>query len=422
MATACKVGSFTANTVTGNQAVAHGLGSTPKAIIFFSAGPSVTADGNSGHANSMIGMATSSVARCVVSGVSLDVLGTSDTGKDVRTTACIVHLNNATVVPTVDAIADFVSFDATNFTVNWTDAPAAATLIQYMALGGADLTNVSLGSLTPPTSTGTQAITAVNFLPDGVFFLSGSSTATGSHDPISLGFAANQSPIEQGSFSWFDLDAATTMRSWVAAYDNNCIQYALATDAIDAQASLQSFDATGFTLNWTDAATAGGSVFYLALKGAACHVFNRPKPTSNQTETITVGFQPRGLFFSGNGISTINTNSAAAGANAFFSLGASDGTASGTIGNSQNDGNTLSSGKRAFMRTLGLRFITSPTPTNVGDANPGNFTSTGFDLVWTNTNATAYRYSVMAIGDAPTVVQEMTQRVLTAPTLSGDRT
>jgi hypothetical protein len=401
MATSVKVGSFTANTTTGNQAVPHGLGSTPKAIIFFSVGPSVTVDGNSGHANSCIGMAVSSTQRCVVSGVSLDTVLTSDTGKDVRTTACIVHLNNATTVPTVDAIADFVSFDATNFTINWTDAPAAATLIQFMVLGGTDLTNVFLGTITPPTSIGTQDITAPGFTPNGIFFLSGSSTATGAHDPVALGFAANNGgSIEQSSHAWFDLDAATAMRSWVSGWNDKCISYALATDALDAQASLNAFITNGFQLNWNDAATAGGSVFYLAMKGPAFRVLNRQKPISNQTETVTVGFQSRGLLFMSN-LATINTSSATPGTGAYIAFGASDGTNDGTITNVQNDGNTASSAKRAFLRSLVLRILAAPTPTNVGDGNVTAVGATSFDLTWTNTNTVTHQYAVMVIGDAP---------------------
>jgi hypothetical protein len=98
-----------------------------------------------------------------------------------------------------------------------------------------------------------------------------------------------------------------------------------------------------------------------------------------------------------------------------ISFGASDGTNDGTITNSQNDGNTTSSAKRAFMRSLVLRLLAAPTPTNVGDGNVTAVGATSFDLTWTSTNTNTHQYAVMAIGDTPSVPAATPDLFLMAP-------
>lgn len=123
-----KVGALTEKATDGGQAIT-GVGFVPKAVVFLSTGltaSSVPVD--TGLVDLMTGAATGPSERAVTE------LGDSTTTGMARlsTTACISHLNNsATKVGT----ADFTSFDADGFTLNWQDTDGTARQTIFMALG-----------------------------------------------------------------------------------------------------------------------------------------------------------------------------------------------------------------------------------------------------------------------------------------------
>jgi hypothetical protein len=131
------VGAFNQPTSTGNQSVS-GLGFSPKAELFFSAGraasTSVTA-----HARSMIGAAVSSSNRRTYAATSENGVNPSNTARDVSEALCLTAISDGGT-PTRLAAADFVSQDSDGFTVNWTTADATARQNFYLAFGEAPAT------------------------------------------------------------------------------------------------------------------------------------------------------------------------------------------------------------------------------------------------------------------------------------------
>src|SRR5574341_2172246 len=173
MAFTAFTGSFAANTSTGNQTVDTGTGVQGQAIRFW--GTKQTADGNAVNFSFFLGAATSSTQRWSVWYEELDAQATSRTRNYYIKTACIEIRDTPTTndPSTANGRADFVSFgtggSAGQFTINWSDAPSAAYIINYTFFGGADITNAKAGSFvfpatgTPPV---TQDVTDPGFQPD----------------------------------------------------------------------------------------------------------------------------------------------------------------------------------------------------------------------------------------------------------------
>jgi len=153
MALSTKAGSFALNTSTGNQSVT-GVGFQPEAIIFV--GNNLTADGNAANATLILGFATSSTNRTTQSTRGFDGSNPTDASRSTVATK-VVSLANSSDTIILDA--DFVSFDADGFTINITTSDGVAYIMNYIALGGTDLTNSTILQFTTKTSTGSQAYT-----------------------------------------------------------------------------------------------------------------------------------------------------------------------------------------------------------------------------------------------------------------------
>ena len=130
MAFSYKVGSITSPASTGNQATT-GVGFQPKIVLFF-ANPA-TADGANGFSRNFFGAGVSSSSR-----FAIDENNNNDTATHTAS-KCFVVTGAGSV--TIDA--DLVSLDADGFTVNWTTV-SSGMIVQYVALGGADLSNVAI--------------------------------------------------------------------------------------------------------------------------------------------------------------------------------------------------------------------------------------------------------------------------------------
>jgi hypothetical protein len=169
MALSCFVGSLTVPAATGNQAIT-GVGFQPSAVLFFGnrqASDAASSNGGSNAAmNHFVGVATSSTARGVVE--CNDDFSAGGLVSTPTATQCIRQRSSA---GTLLFAADFVSMDADGFTVNFATANATAYVINFIALGGSDLTNVAVKSWTTPTATGNQSQTGVGFQPDALVFI-----------------------------------------------------------------------------------------------------------------------------------------------------------------------------------------------------------------------------------------------------------
>lgn len=297
MALNTKAGVFSLNTATGAQSVT-GVGFTPK-IVFFLPMPD-TADITIDVANyhQIMGVAVSAAQQGYVEGSSVNGQTTTDSQRDFSVTK-IFTVYDTPGSSTVDYQATFVSMDSDGFTINIDNAPPAAYRVGYLALGGADLTNVAVGTFTPTNTLGDKTITGVGFTPDTLMLLTTNQSLGVNNDmSVTVGFTDG---ITQASTSTWDDDTLAT--SDTRSEDAVVIHDSEAT-ALNPQEhrrlSFVSFDVDGFTLNQDIAPTTSRPFLYVAMKGAQVAVGNFQLANSVTTTTVTgAGFQPKaGIFMS----------------------------------------------------------------------------------------------------------------------------
>ena len=398
-----KVGTFTKITTTGNQTVS-GLGFQPKAIIFYWSRTTANATAAAPRSQG-VGFTDCTNQRAVAIAED-DNAGTSNAGRYRTESNVIVILSNGT--PTVGSRATFTSCDADGFKINWAVSEARADIINYIAIGGSDVTNVKAGTFTLAASTGIQNITGVGFQPDFAMFLQGFTEAV---DTVSAG-------LEMGmGFADYNNNQGSILNCVRDNQANNSTKYSLqSTDNVillsstacaqDALAAFDGFSSDGFSLNVSDAPAAATPIFYLAIKGGSYQVGNFLQPTATRTQTISgLGFQPNSVvLFSHNQLA-----GTALTAPSTFSIGAANATTSRAAvwGQSRNVDPSQTAvytdnSKIMIMRTLSG---TGGAGTIDAQADFAGFTSDGFQLNWTTVDITPRQIIYWAFGPSPTFNQ-----------------
>lgn len=291
VALSAKAGTFACDTDTGAQSVT-GVGFEPKLVVVF--GNSATAVDTVGTVNRWsFGAASAANAQNAIMGASDNGAATMVTGRGLKTDA-LIYLP-ATGTPTDDGIAALTGFTADGFDLDWSDAPAAASIMHYLALGGSDVSNVKVGNFVASTSTGVQSVTDPGFRPGVVIFFWTGQTAAGSTDNHSVSFGAATN-TDSWSWSLHDEDTPTTSNVRLDLSTTTCLIRQAAT-TIDASATFAGMTDTGFDINWSDAPAAASLISYIAIKGPAAKVGTYAGATSDITVNHTgVGFTPRSLF------------------------------------------------------------------------------------------------------------------------------
>lgn len=166
-----------------------------------------------------------------------------------------------------DQVATFVSMDPTGFTLNYTTAGGSAPYI-YIALKGGQY---RIGSFTKRTSAGTQAVTGVGFQPTGLMLFSHNSTAANGTvetlDPAaSLSIGAASGANVNGTVWMHERTIINTDVNMIS-HNNLVMRMGASNNGITdyGQATLSSFDAAGFTLNWSTSDATARRVLYLAM-------------------------------------------------------------------------------------------------------------------------------------------------------------
>jgi hypothetical protein len=392
MALNAKIGSLTEPLATGNQAVT-GVGFQPVLVLFW--WNRKTADGTTADAEIGFGVGVSPTARRAIGFNSVDAQTTSINAAVNQSAKCIYYARGGS------AVADYVSNDSDGFTINWSVVSGGAFLVNYLALGGADLTNAAVGTITAKTTTGNQAYTGVGFQPTAILLFAGK----WSTEPLDT--------TTNGAFT-FGAATASTARGVVGERSKNGanpqvgkhrqstskIAVSMTDAGVFTEADFVSLDADGFTLNFTTAGGTADSVYYLALKGPSVKVgaFNQATSTGNQA-TTGVGFQPKALIvFSGNDTSA---NNDAAGANGSLSIGAGTGsTARFSLWAGDLDAVSPTQADRDLDRTKLIKLFSPGTPTLNAAADLVSLDTDGFTVNWTTADATARQVNYFALGDA----------------------
>ncbi len=280
-----KVGEFTENTITGNQAVT-GVGFLPDFVMFMHFGTTgtVITDGYTS-----LGFAKSPTKEGALAVTSVGGVKTTSTFRHERTDRCIVELKPHTGA--LNAEASFVSMDTNGFTINWLSAPASADKVFYLALKGGQY---DVGSFTEKSGTGTQPITGVGFTPKGLMLASVNnvaSTAVASNNRLSFGAAHAAGAGNEGTVWSGDQDKVKPSITARSTLTTKIIR--LATEAapsssstVNGEADLSSFDWNGFTLNWTTNDGVARQILYVAF-GDAPWDFPNDVLVSSVNSTLT---------------------------------------------------------------------------------------------------------------------------------------
>lgn len=298
MALSVKVGSFDTGTgAVSSNVVVTGVGFQPSVVFFWWSGRTGSSDAvGSAHIQRGQGVAISATSRRAVATRSEDAATTSDTSRAGYDAACVVVMSPTSAA--IDGLLDFVSFDSDGFTLVVDDQFTASYRIHYKAIGGADLTNAFLGTLSTAAGIGDESYTGVGFQPDFLWFMSHNSNSLNSVQggaEMCLGAAVSSS--QQAVWYGDSIASVTTMDSMNYCRAGECYANG-ASGAMTIRASLVSMDADGFTLTFGEVAAAT-TVFYLALKGGRYAVGDllTATDTNNFSESgLSVG-TPVGLLF-----------------------------------------------------------------------------------------------------------------------------
>lgn len=301
MAQSSKIGTFLTGTgVATTQVAVTGVGFTPKCVIMWWNG--LNGAGNILQRNDLrggVGFAVSSSDRRNVGGQSDDGVGTSSTDGQMGDESCVRVLNTSGALA---GALDVVTMDADGFTLVVDTQFAVDLRVSYWAIGGSDITNVKTGLVEEPAATGSQATTGLGFQPDVMLFMtavqiSGIPTQ-GATWVSTIGFAV---PTFQAATMWRDQDAlaSTNASSWGASTLAVTGRIVFNSGPLAARATLTSFDADGFTLNWLTRAFTGVDYYYLAIKGGSWAAGELLTQTDITTPIAVTGpgFTPSAVWF-----------------------------------------------------------------------------------------------------------------------------
>lgn len=390
MALTTFTGQLTQPTSTNASFGVTGVGFTPKVILFFA--NDQTADGSAIHLATYLGMATSSSNR---TGMSMIAVTASTDDRYQSGSTCLIITN---ITETILVKADLVSLDSDGFTLNFSTVDSTARKINYMCLGGADLTNaniVNMDSVTGPS----QAVTGMGFKPDTLIIFS---PTFGTTDPGGDGGGGG------GASTCMGFVTSTTQSVAYGSDAQSCVQKSGGivitrpngnAGTIRFECTLTSFDSDGFTVNW-GTASSGRRFYCLGLKGGQykAGVFNQN--TSNGNQAITgVGFKPTGIMMlSQNAAATtsIQTNARRLSIGAGSDSTHRKSTWTGTDATNWNENLDSSN----LIKTYTPGALGSPTLNSAADLV--SFDSDGFTINDSTTDATSREIGYIIFGSAAT--------------------
>ncbi|HEV3217117.1 MAG TPA: hypothetical protein VGZ27_15400, partial [Vicinamibacterales bacterium] len=260
-----KVGTFTKVSTVSSQTIAHGLGATPSAIILWSSG-STTGTGFGNSFWSAFGVSDGTTSRSSAAASQNGNANSPGPGSAAsrRTAAKAITFVTIGQVPQADAD---VTWDATNFYLNWTSNTAnTGWVIHFIALSGVTAKVVDWSA---PAGTGTVAVNTVGFQPTAVIHFGNHDTAY----PSSIFDAAFMLGVMDGDGNQWATDyrvasSSNNSPAYRAQRTDACIEQTSVSSATETmRATYVSMDATGFTVNFTTNTDGASHFFSLALKG-----------------------------------------------------------------------------------------------------------------------------------------------------------
>jgi uncharacterized repeat protein (TIGR01451 family) len=395
-AVAYKMGNFTKNTSTGNQVITHNLGTTPKAIILWTAGN--TTGSPTPHYRYAQGFSDGTTSYSF-STAGQDNVGTSNTARRFAARALsIVQYDGSTTL----AEANLASWNNTSLTLNWTTNTAGTNyIVHYMIIGGADVSAKVL-EWTLPTTTGNRSVTGTGFSPDLVLHMhvndGFTSAAPTSASRGAFAFSAMNREGEQWATAEISRDPSSISDTWRAQrIDRSLVSLEYGTGNFTVEGTFVSMDSNGFTQNFSRVSNSAGRVASLAIRGVTSALGGFDSKATTGSQSVTgVGFQPQALMIASTGQVASSTNTS----QGRFMFGAGDGTTQGVAWMEDEDNQDISD-VRSLDKTNNIISRTTASDTITGEASLGAFNNDGFTLNWTAVPTTPWQSLYIAL-DAPT--------------------
>jgi len=395
-----RVGTFTKTSATApvTQTIAHGLGRTPKALILY-AGYTLnpgTFDDDYGFG---IGFTDGTTSKSVST--------SSDNGAGVSEAYRRMANKAFTIVREFGDTrceADLSSWDATNFTLNWTTNETDARTIHWIAFTGPNL-SAKVIEWTTGTTTGNRAVTGVGFRPAFVLTAHGGSGFTSTLPNTvgngAVGLGAMDASGNQWANAVFVADGSGTSDTQRGQQTDACIYAFSAALSVTKEASFVSMDSDGFTVNFSTANASDSRMLSLAMTGLNVKVgsFSKSTGSAPASQSVTgVGFRNRVVLLS----SFQDVAQASPVTHARFGLGACDGTSDPTSESSlafqDTDGLDTTSTDRVDSSTKVFVKVNNDTPAIDAEADITGLDADGFTLTWTTNDAVATQIGYVSFG------------------------
>lgn len=310
-----KAGTFTTPVNPGTLAVT-GVGFTPKAIIFKLTHYRTTDDTHVyGTTIGAIGWGYSGGASD--NACSWGMQDDNDANSQRSSTYCLMGVRSYVASPSQDMRGKVTSFDSDGFTLDFDHGSGTGDdfRVDYLALGGTDITGASTFAFDDKQSTGNVAVTGVGFEPKFIMF----SDSWAGVDATLNSSRANSSTIHQLSIA--TADASVSIVTAIASNNtaSGTLMTSMRTDAVRVYghifsssplqlATLSSMDSDGFTINYSvSSAVSYSRCVGIAIGGdfdVVCGTIDEPSATG--LLSLEVPFVPRGavLFSQGRVAST----------------------------------------------------------------------------------------------------------------------
>lgn len=380
--------------VTGDITVS-GLNFQPKVIIFY--GNQNTAGGGPSNDNGFFfGTADDALNERAMSFYSRNNVATSDNGGGRTATRSLYFIDYA--INNL-LLGNLTSVGPSGFTVNIAFA-AANYKVNYLALGGTDLTNYRVGEFTDNVGNpGPIAVTGVGFQPDAVLmFAPSDSTTTIAQNtfPYNLCFGYMDASGDQGYIAgWVQHNVNPSVAQRRQRTDK-CFGL-VGVGGLRLECSFTSMDSDGFTINGDTVIATSRTIYYIALKGIGIRgtSFSIPASTGVVSYPVSPLIPKANLFFSfgsPTNSGTLNDQT--------FNFGATDGTNSSACTaislNGISPTNCMS--RLTFTNNPVVSWVV-PGGTFNCIASLNAYGTSKFDLNWTNVSANADEFFTMVLGE-----------------------
>jgi hypothetical protein len=392
-----KTGTINTPTTATSSFGVTGLGFQPKAIIFFAGGSS--SDDSVGVFYDPQISFTDGTNQIIASGVIVN--GATPSGSTVGTTFDNTKVwSLLSTGPATVGTANIVSFDVDGFTLNFTQATTARKL-NYIALGGTDITNVKAGTFTGPADnvTGNLSTTGVGFKPDLVLF-NWTNRGPASTTPLfllSVGLGATDGT---GQFcSYVGANASSPIVTARYQRIDKCIGCAdTSATTLQNQAGIVSLDSGGWTLNYdTNSSQITGG--YLAIKGIKAKVGSFTSNTSTGSQAVTgAGFQPKGLLLT----STDDVASTTIDIECCNTYGAADSSTSRRTCCCDEPNALATTNSSQYNSQTGIFAANSSATTLNAKADLTSFDANGFTLNWGTNDGVKGAMQICYVAMGPT--------------------